>query len=150
MPALLRWRMAVAVMFGIFLIPVGLASLRGLTHVLVCQEQVEQPFEVIFEPGEGPILTGSTVVRPDSGLLCDALTADLSVVAPEPNRIDVTIPITNSSSSPWRGTVQLVVGNTQIPVSIGLLRAGETHSETLRLRLPDGTTAFDGSILIGP
>jgi hypothetical protein len=137
-------------LLGLVLIPAGLTSLRGLTHVLTCSENVEQPFEVVFLEGEGPILTGSTQVRPNQGLLCGALSASVSVSSSEANRLDLTIPISNLSNAPWRGTVRLKVAETRVQVPIGVVPAGETRSETIHLRLPDGVTTLDGSLLIGP
>jgi hypothetical protein len=75
---------------------------------------------------------------------------DVSVSARGPNEIAVTVPITNEGLTAWRGTVRLRVGRTVIPFQIGLVPAGETRSETIVLRLPDGTTGFSGSLLIGP
>jgi hypothetical protein len=150
MPSLLQTRLAMTVLLGIFLIPVGLTSMRGLTHILTCSSQVEQPFEVRFDPSLGAVLTGSTQVRPDQEPLCGALLADIAVQSGDHNQIDLTIPITNGSAIPWRGTVQLRVGATQVPVAIGLVPPGETRTETIRLRLPDGVTTVDGSILVGP
>lgn len=137
-------------LFGVFLIPVGLSSLRGLTHVVSCREEVARPFEVAFGQADAPILTGSAVVVAGQESLCGGLDADLSVTARGPNQIAVTIPITNHGDRDWRGTVTLRVGTTSIPIQIGLIPAGATRSETVVLRLPDGTTGFSGQLLIGP
>jgi hypothetical protein len=149
LPTLLRSRLAAAVLVAIFLIPVGLLTLRGLTHVVSCEARVEQPFQVVFSGGQ-PVLTGSTVVRPDEEALCGVLDAGLSVSSPGPNRLDITVPLTNLSDQDWHGTVELAVGQTQVPVPIGLVPAQGSRTEVVRLRLPDGTTQVDGSLLIGP
>jgi hypothetical protein len=139
----------VAVLFGVFLIPVMLSSLRGLTHVVSCTDEVEQPFQVQFTNGDA-VLTGSAVVVAEAEETCGQLTAEMSVRADGANRLAVTIPITNRGEGAWRGTVRLEVGSTVIPVAIGLVPAGETRSETVILRLPDGVSNFHGSLLIGP
>lgn len=150
-PALLRPRLAVFVLFGVFLIPVAFSSLRGLTHVVTCTSEIARPFEVAVGTEDRPVITGSAVVEAGATEPCGgALEVDVSVAARGPNEIAVTVPITNEGTAPWRGTVRLRVGNTVIPFQIGLVPAGETRSETIVLRLPDGTTGFSGSLLIGP
>ena len=150
-PALLRPRLAVLVLFGVFLIPVFLSTLRGLTHVVSCTREIARPFEVAVGDEERPVITGSAVVEAGAEQQCGgALNVDVSVSARGPNEIAVTVPITNEGVTPWRGTVRLRVGNTVIPFQIGLVAAGETKSETIVLRLPEGTTGFSGSLLIGP
>lgn len=150
-PALLRPRLAVLVLFGVFLIPVVLSSLRGLTHVVSCTREIARPFEVAVGDEERPVITGSAVVEAGAEQQCGgALNVDVSVSARGPNEIAVTVPITNEGPTAWRGTVRLRVGNTVIPFQIGLVAAGETRSETIVLRLPEGTTGFSGSLLIGP
>lgn len=97
------------------------------------------------------MITGSAVVEAGGEQQCGgALNVDVSVSARGPNEIAVTVPITNEGPTAWRGTVRLRVGNTVIPFQIGLVAAGETRSETIVLRLPEGTTGFSGSLLIGP
>lgn len=150
MPATLRVRLALATLFGIFLIPVMLSSLRGLTHVVSCRQEVAQPFEVEYGVGDEPLLTSSAIVSAASDPVCSSLSADLSVSSEGRNRLAVTIPISNRGEGDWRGTVSLRVGDTLIPIQIGLVPAGTTRSETVLLRLPDGATGFDGLLLIGP
>lgn len=141
--------MAAVVLVAIFLIPLGLLNLRGLTHVVSCEDQVRQPFQVVFSAGQ-PVLTGSTVVEPDDGPLCGVLDAGLSVSSPGPNRLDITVPIDNLSDQDWRGTIELAVGETKVPVPIGLVPAQGSRTEVVQLHLPDGTTQVDGLLLIGP
>ncbi|HJU81766.1 MAG TPA: hypothetical protein VJ796_08445 [Acidimicrobiia bacterium] len=150
MPPLLRLRLAMALLLGVFLIPVGLSSLRGLTHVVSCQGAIAQPFEVRFGEDGTPLLTGSRVVEAGDDPVCANLNTDLSMRDAGPNRLEVTVPIENRGTDPWRGTVSLVVGGVFIPVEIGLVPPGETRSETIVLRLPEGLTQFDGELLIGP
>ena len=151
MPALLRPRVALFVLFGVFLIPVVLSSLKGLTHVVSCTSEIARPFEVSVGDEDRPVITGSAVVEAGVEEPCGGtLKVDVLVTAQGPNQIAVTVPITNEGSSPWRGTVRMRVGSTVIPFQIGLVPAGETRSETIVLRLPSGTTGFTGSLLIGP
>ncbi|MGQ0849954.1 MAG: hypothetical protein ACT4OP_12760 [Actinomycetota bacterium] len=150
MPPTLKARLALVVLFGVFLIPVGMSSLRGLTHVVSCTGEAVQPFEVDFSDPDSPILTGSAVVEAGDDPVCGALVADLSVQSAGKNRLEVTVPIENRGTQPWRGTVNLEVGNVLIPIRIGVVPGGETRSETIVLRLPVGITGFSGRLLIGP
>jgi hypothetical protein len=149
-PALLRSRLAVAVLFGVFLIPILLmSSLRGLTHVVSCAQPVERPFQVEITGGE-PVITGSAVVVAGEDYGCGPLTAEIVVRSEGANRLAVTVPITNGGESAWRGTVNLEVGSTLIPITIGLVPAGSTRDSTVVLKLPEGVSSFQGSLLIGP
>ena len=150
MPLLLRIRLAAVMLLGVFLIPVVLSSLRGLTHVVSCQSSIAQPFEVRFGDDGTTLLTGSRLVEAGSDPVCANLRSDLSMREAGPNRLEVTVPIENRGNDPWRGTVSLEVGGVLIPVQIGLVPPGEIRSETLVLRLPEGVTEFAGELLIGP
>jgi hypothetical protein len=137
-------------LFGVFLIPIVLSSMRGLTHVVSCEQEISKPFEVTFDAARAPLLTGSSLVEAGVDPVCAALSADVSMRAAGPNRIEVTVPIRNDGDNPWQGTVALLVGNVEVPVRIGLVPPGETRSETLVLSLPEGVTGFSGELLIGP
>jgi hypothetical protein len=137
-------------LFGVFLIPIGLSSMRGLTHVLTCSEEIRKPFEVTFDESGSPLLTGSSQVEAGSEERCGAVRADVSMRSAGANQIEVTIPITNDGTEPWQGTVSLQVGDVEIPVRIGLVPPGETRSEDLLLNLPQGVTGFSGELLLGP
>lgn len=150
MPAYLRIRLALAILLGVFLIPIGLSSMRGLTHVVSCREAISKPFEVDFDPAGEPLLTGSSVIEAGQDPICALLETDLSLRTAGPNRLEVTVPVENQGKDPWQGTVTLRVGDVLIPVQIGLVPPGESRSETLVLRLPAGVTGFSGELLIGP
>lgn len=149
-PVSLRLRLALIALFGILLIPILLGSMRGLTHVVSCSAAISKPFEVTFDSAGAPTLTGSSVVEAGADPVCRSLRSDVSIREAGPNRLEVTVPITNDGSEAWRGTVALLVGRVEIPVKIGLVPAGETRSETLFLNLPAGVTSFSGELLIGP
>ena len=59
MPSILRSRVALAALIGVFLIPIVGTSMRGLTHVLTCEDQVETPFTVVIDEGAAPIVLSS-------------------------------------------------------------------------------------------
>lgn len=137
---------------GIFLIPIQQANLGGLTHVLSCKEQVEQPFTVVIGGGGEPELLSSMQLtrEADSGTLCGGLTVNPSVGSQGKSAITMSLPIENKSAYLWRGTITLRLGDTSIPIGIGEIPAGETRSETVELDLKDGTFELNGSLSIGP
>jgi hypothetical protein len=143
-------------MLGAFLIPIGTSSLRGLTHVLACERAAKTPFTVVLEEGEIPIiLSSSGLITPegeeeDQKLLCGALQLDLGVSEAGPESVNVHVPITNLGKFEWRGTVRLKAGKLTLPVDIGAIKPGVTETETLEVKLPDGETQLNGTLLLGP
>lgn len=149
-PALLKIRLAVIALIGIFLIPIGGSALRGISHVLTCTDQVATPFQVILSDGV-PIVTGSTTLSADEPTtLCGGLVVDIAVVLLGQGALGLDVSITNLSGADWFGTVQLLVGATRIPIDMGRVSAGETAQRSVPLHVPEGTVEFDGSLLIGP
>jgi len=150
-PSILRSRAALVVMLGAFLIPIGMSSLRGLTHVLTCDEAVTTPFTLIV-PDEGdPTVVSSTIIeRGQEAGLCGGLFVNPQARAEGSRRVAMTLPIENRTEFPWQGTVKLVLGNITIPVDIGEIAAGERESDTVHLDLDPGSHEISGSLLIGP
>jgi hypothetical protein len=150
-PALLRSRLALVALFVVFLIPVTQSTLRGLTHVLSCVERVDTPFQVILLEDEEPIVTGSAVITADDpGTLCGGLAVQLGAGPSDTADIDVIVTVDNQSDNDWFGTIELGVVGVRIPVDIGRIDAGTAEQRTISLRLPEGVTEFDGSLLVGP
>ena len=152
MPSALRSRIALVVLLGAFLIPIVTSSLRGLTHILTCEEDAEIPFSVIV-PEEGPpVIVSSNVIErdvPDG--VCGGLVLDMGVgPSEEPGRVQLRLPITNNTDFDWQGTVSVKLGGTVIPVDIGEIKAGETASDTVKVRVDPGELEVNGSLLIGP
>lgn len=138
-------------MLGAFLIPIGMSSLRGLTHVLTCKESAETPFTLVTPEGMEPQLLSSTrIEKDDEEFLCGGLTLNMGARAEGPGKVSMILPITNNSEYLWRGSVTLVVGGTSIPADIGEVPAGQTRTDVLELNLDPGTLEVTGSLLIGP
>ena len=135
------------------MIPIGMSSLRGLTHVLTCEQEAETPFSIIIlEDGE-PTLTSSTRITredPADDTVCQGLSLNVSVRAVEGDRLAVEVPITNTSAFQWRGTVRLRLDSNSIPVDIGVIDAGTTETDTITFQLKPGTTELNGALLLGP
>lgn len=151
MPPVLRSRLALIAMLGVFLIPLGTSSLRGLTHVLTCQDETETPFTIIIdEGGEAILLSSISLQRGGSQGLCGGLFLNMRASSEETGRVQMTLPIQNRTSFPWKGTVKLVFDKVFIPVNIGEIAAGATAVDTVSIRVDPGTHELNGSLLIGP
>lgn len=157
MPSALRAQVALIGLLAVLLIPIGTSSLRGLTHVLTCRDRSATPFSVDVPADGPPTISSSTVIErnPDgdvvSNEICGGLTLDLIMGSRVENRTDVTLLITNNSEFGWRGSVQLQLGDTPIPIDIGEIKAGGTAEDSFELRL-DGDRRYEivGNLLIGP
>lgn len=157
MPSALRAQVALIGLLAVLLIPIGTSSLRGLTHILTCQDRSATPFSVEVPEDGPPSILSSTVIErtPDGELvsdeICGGLTLDLEMGSRRAERTDVTLRITNNSEFGWRGSVQLQLGDTSIPVDIGEIEAGGTATDEFELRLDAGRRyEIEGSLLVGP
>ena len=151
MPRLLRFRIGLAALLGVFLIPVGLSSLRGLTHVLTCTDLVRAPFAVVMVDGAGRVVIGSTTIDPDdSGLLCGGLAVEVAVAPSQVADIELSVTVDNQSGSDWHGSMRLDVAGVTLPIGLGRVDRGSAQLRVVDLTLPEGTTGFAGSLLIGP
>lgn len=151
MPTLALSRFALFAMLGALLIPIGTSSLRGLTHVLTCHEEANTPFQLIIsDAGPPTVITSTKIERGEEQGLCGGLLLDMRARTRPEEHPNMIVLITNNTSSPWRGTVQLRLEKLRIPVGIGAIRAGETRSDTIPLRLDPGPHDLTGSLLIGP
>lgn len=149
-PPILRSRLALLALLGAFLIPIGMSSLRGLTHVLTCKEEARQPFTVVVTDGQPEVLSSMRIGRGDTGQLCGGLTLETQARSHGSNKMTLIFPITNHTDDLWRGTVSAVIGKTTVPIDIGEIPAGETRRGTVELDLPPGSTEMNGSLLLGP
>lgn len=157
MPSALRAQVALIGLLGVLLIPISTSSLRGLTHILSCQDESATPFTVTV-PEDGPptILSSTVIERPAEGEapfneICGGLTLDLIMGAATTNRAEMTLAIANNTEFGWRGSVHLQLGDTLVPVDIGQIDSGEQASDTFEVRLDRGRTYdIEGSLLVGP
>ena len=139
------------VLLGTFLIPIGMSSLRGLTHLLTCQDETEIPFTLIVPEDGAPVIVSSNVIERDAPEgVCGGLVLDMGVAPSDPGKVQLRLPITNNTEYDWQGSVSLQLGDTTVPVDIGEIRAGETQSDTITVRVDPGELEVNGSLLIGP
>ena len=152
MPPALRSRIALLVLLGTFLIPVGTSSLRGLTHILTCRDETEIPFTLIVEDDAPPVIISSrTITRETAAGVCGGLVLDMGVgPGSTSRRVQLRLPITNNTEFDWQGSVSLKIGSTFVPVEIGEIKSGDTESDTVSLRVDPGEVEVNGSLLIGP
>lgn len=151
MPSALRLRVALAALLGVLLIPVGMSSLRGLTHILTCQEATEVPFSITTAEQGRPTVTSSQLIeRGDEPGVCGGLVLNLSVRPLAHDRVELVVPIRNETDFDWHGTVALDLGSTRVPVDVGTIKSGETETDTIEVRIHEGTLEVSGSILVGP
>lgn len=148
----LRNRFALIVFIGALLIPAVAGNLRGLTHVLVCEEPISRPFFVQILDGE--VTVGSAlVVTDEAASACRGLSVDLRASL-EGDRLDLDVVLTNETELPWSGTVGLAVetegADAVIPARTGTVEAASTSTVTLSVHLSEGVTGIDGTLLLGP
>lgn len=150
MPRTLRARAGLFALFAIFLIPVGMASLRGLTQVVTCEGRVESPFTIQIGAGAPLVITSNRIEPGDERGVCGGLLLDVRARADGPSDITMLVDVTNRSDAVWRGTMQLRLGNLSYAVPIGRIDPGETGSAELPHRLDPGVHELSGSLFIGP
>lgn len=151
----LRARVALFILMAIFLIPIGLSSLRGLTHILTCSERAATPFTIIIPADGPPQLTSSTrITAGGTQDLCGGLGLDMQAGGEGSARVRMVVSITNNTDLAWRGTVGLVLEGDRtasVPIDIGAIEPGATVSDEIVFRnLPQGTHQLNGRLLIGP
>ena len=158
MPSALRAQVALIALLGVLLIPIGTSSLRGLTHILTCQESAATPF-TIQVPEDGPPVDPVVLDRRSNARRrasptspCAAGSRSTSSIGSDAeDRADVTLAITNGSEYGWRGSVQLQLDDIDIPIDIGEIDAGETASDASSSASTQGSTyEIEGDLLIGP
>ena len=152
MPSILRSRLALFAILGAFLIPIGMSSLRGLTHILVCEDRFQQPFTMVVPPnGEPEILSSIRITKdPRSDEICGGLTIEPRAGSAPDGRIAFTLPVKNNTDFSWRGTMAVELGGTRIPIDVGEVGPGQTRSDTVHFSLDEGEHEVNGSLLIGP
>ena len=151
MPSSLRSKIALVVLLGAFLIPVGTSSLRGLTHILTCSDAEEVPFTLVNPPEGAPsILSSATLTRGAARGICGGLVLDLGAQPAGPGRVALDLTIANETDSDWHGTVKLRIGATSVPVDIGAIKAKGREVDTVRVKLEPGAIEVQASLLVGP
>ena len=151
MRPVLASRLSLLALVAVFAIPVATSS---LTHVVTCEEPVKTPFTFIIPEGggEATLVSWVSITRGQNlkQEVCGGLSLNMRAATEGEGRVRVTLPITNSSRFTWRGTVQLILGSTTIPIGIGEIRSGQTASDSVVIRVDRGAHELNGSLLIGP
>lgn len=155
MDLLTRHRAPLALLAVLFLIPVATSSLRGLTHILTCTDEVGTSISISpgLEPGEPPtLLSSQALVAGEDPLICQALEVELSIGAfdDQTGDTELLVAVTNRSELDWRGTIQLSIAGTRVPIAVGEISAGETVTATPTVRTGSEQIDVEGQLLIGP
>lgn len=167
----LKHRLALAALVGALLIPLVTSNTQGLSHLLFCRAEVAQPFAVApgaVDTGEETAqVTSSTAISRDDDLagssfegdaavtdFCDGVRAEVSAQPLSGDRVLLNVAIVNDSTVPWRGSIALAAqgsaGAADLTAAIGEVAPGERGEATLELRVPEGQTDIDGTLLLGP
>ena len=151
MPFTLRGRAALFALLAIFLIPIGMSSLKGLTQVVTCSKRTEAPYTLQIARGRPPVVVTSSRIEPGEPLgVCGGLVFDLRSRSESPTDITMIIAVHNTSKAQWRGTVQLLIAGTSYPVPIGTIDPGKSGTAEILHHLRPGPYELTGSLLIGP
>ena len=165
----LKYRLALAVLVGVLVIPIISVNNGGLSHLLFCEASVAQSFALGSSSEsteeEGAPLTSSTQLdRDEPGTrfegseqlteVCEGVSAAVSAQPLEGDRVALTITIINESELPWRGSVGLAAAgqtnDADLTTALGEVPAGESRSTTMELRILPGQTEISGTLLLGP
>jgi|FLYL01.1.fsa_nt_gi hypothetical protein len=142
-------RLAVAALAAVFLIPILQSNLDGLSHLDTCREGVRAPFEVVIV-GDQPVMTGSTSLGAGEPTeLCRGLQVEMSLGS-SGGQVGLGVTVVNRSAADWRVTVEIDAEGVRFPIQVGRVASGSSVSRDVSLRLPDGTSRFDGAIVVGP
>ena len=156
MPVILRNQLALVALLGLFLIPLTQSSLRGLTHVLTCEEAVATPFTVDLGGSVPIVISAVQVTAGEDPRLCGALEVRIAARALEQSQLELTFTTENTSSHRWNGTVTVDLSDAgmeelvSVPISIGGLDAAQTRVESVTLRIPPGRYDLSGTLRVGP
>ena len=62
----------------------------------------------------------------------------------------MTVRLSNPTPFPWRGSIDLQVGDVSIPVDVGSVPSATTVETRVPLDVAEGTTEVSGSLVVGP
>lgn len=151
--------MGLVLLLGIFFVPLATSDLRGLTHVLTCEAEVEASLFVRGAQNDDAavLLSADSVTAPaadgsgtDVGL-CDGLFVRLELRERVPGEADVDVVVTNAGEHSWQGSLDMRIAGTQVPIRVGRVSAGTTESDTVRIDIDEGRSyEITGTLLIGP
>jgi hypothetical protein len=150
-PPTLRSRIALLGAAACLFLPVIWSSPRGLTHLLTCQQKTQTPFTIFINQRSQPVLTTSlTESGPGGSSLCGGLDVDLRASVKGASTVTMTVFLRNRTVHPWRGTINMTVGNLVLPLPLGRIGPGGTGSTSEDLHLLPGAHDLEGALLLGP
>ena len=151
MPPTLRSRIALLAAAACLFLPALWSSPGGLTHLLTCQQKTQTPFTIVVNQNRQPVLTTSlTQSGPGNSSLCGGLDVDLRAGVKAGGTVTMTVFLRNKTAHPWRGTIDMTVGNLLLPLPLGRIDPGRTGSTSEDLHLLPGAHDLEGALLLGP
>ena len=151
MPPALRSRIALLGAAACFFLPALWSSPRGLTHLLTCEQKTQTPFTIVINQKRQPVLTTSLAQSgPGDSSLCGGLVLDLRASVKAAGTVTMSVFLKNKTAHPWRGTLDMTVGNLVLPLPLGRVGPGETGSTSEDLHLLPGAHDLEGALLLGP
>lgn len=99
-----------------------------------------------------PVVTSSSRLLPGDGDdPCGGLQVDLAVGSSgQKGAVTMTIALSNPTPFPWRGSVDLQVGEVSVPVDVGVVAPGTRVESRVPVRVDGGVTEMSGSLVVGP
>ncbi len=152
-------RLALWMLLGSLLVPLGTTTLRGLHHLVSCIEEIDQTFSVTTanRPGSTDpadriaIITGSTseVRQPPTGK-CAAVEMDMRVRSDRKGFLLITLPVRNLTDRGWMTSVILQLDGLKTSVPVGRIPAGQQATKEIRIRLTQDLQSITGTLIVGP
>jgi hypothetical protein len=151
-PASARGRLGLLAVLVVFLIPIGISWLGGLTQIVTCDQVARSTLAVDVQRNSGgPIVLGSTSVARNSKPLCDRLVLSADTLVGRNGSLRLRLGLKNASAQTWRGTVRLKIGGqAPVDVAIGEIAAGKAASQVVPFSPPSGRTEIPLEVLVGP
>ena len=98
-----------------------------------------------------PARTTTTLAGPKRPRpVCGGIVVDMTLSAPAPGVVRVDVPVHNTGSHQWRGTVRLRVGSKVFPVDLGSIAPGTTRTRTVQVNVDREVKVVTGELLLGP
>src|SRR3546814_18644724 len=135
----MRAQFACVGLLAVLLIPIGTSSLRGLTHILTCQDDSATPFSLVVPDDGPPTISSSTVIeRPAPGeapsdQICGGLTPDHVMSAPANHRAELPLALANARYSRWPASGHTRLDAHKIPIDTDTIDTADNATPTDKL-----------------
>ena len=150
-PASARGRLGLLAILAVFLVPISVSWLGGLTQAVTCDDRARSTLAVSTTEKGDPIVLGSTTVTRKEKPLCGRLVLETETRVRPDGDLRLRLGLRNKSAQAWRGTVRVAFDeNAPVDVAVGRVDAGETVWRLIPFDPPDGQTEIPLEVLVGP